>query len=135
MIQPLFVFYDWALLALRVVLGIIMVAHGFPKLRNLKATGSGFAAMGFRPGAFWAAVAGTVEFAGGLMLLAGFATQLAALFIFVQFLIIIFKVNLKKGFRGGYEFDFLIAAAALLLAATGGGSWSVEQAGGLFLLY
>lgn len=135
MIQPLFVFYDWGLLALRVVLGVVMVAHGFPKLKNLKATGGGFAAMGFKPGVFWAVVVGVVEFVGGLMLIAGFLTQLAALFVFLQFLVVIFKVKRGKGFTWGYEFDLLIAAAALLLMTTGGGLWSVEQARGMFLFY
>ncbi|PIP29936.1 oxidoreductase [Candidatus Jorgensenbacteria bacterium CG23_combo_of_CG06-09_8_20_14_all_54_14] len=135
MIQPLFVFYDWGLLALRVVLGIILIVHGLPKLKNLKATGGGSAAMGFRPGAFWAAVAGAVECAGGLLIIVGFLTQLAALFVFLQFLIIIFKVKRGKGLAGGYEFNLLITAAALLLMTTGGGLWSVEQARGMFLFY
>jgi putative oxidoreductase len=135
MIQPLFVFYDWGLLALRVVLGLILVVHGFPKLKGIKATGGKFAAMGFKPGAFWATVAGVVEFAGGLFIIAGFFTQLAALFVFLQFLVIIFKVRRGKSFAGEYEFDLLIAAAALLLMTTGGGLWSVEQARGMFIFY
>ncbi|MFH1161766.1 MAG: DoxX family protein [Candidatus Jorgensenbacteria bacterium] len=135
MIQPLFVFYDWGLLALRVILGVILVVHGFPKLKNLKVAGGGFAAMGFRPGVFWAVVVGVVEFVGGLMLIAGFLTQLVALLVFLQFLVVIFKVKRGKGFTGEYEFDLLIAAAALLLMTTGGGFWSIEQANGTFLLY
>jgi putative oxidoreductase len=135
MIQPLFVFYDWGLLALRLVLGVILVAHGLPKLRNLGATAKGFETMGFKPGALWAAVASIVEAVGGLLIIVGFATQLAAFFVFLQFLIIIFKVNGKKGLVGGYEYDLLIAAAALLLATTGGGQWSIEQGSGTFFLY
>ncbi|MFH1193261.1 MAG: DoxX family protein [Candidatus Jorgensenbacteria bacterium] len=135
MIQPLFVFYDWGLLALRVVLGVILIAHGLPKLKNLGAAGGKFAAMGFRPGAFWAAVAGVIEFVGGLFIIAGFLTQLAALFVFLQFLVIIFKVRRGKKFAGEYEFDILIAAAALLIMTTGGGLWSIEQTRGMFIFY
>ncbi len=135
MIQPLFVFYDWGLLALRLALGIILVAHGYPKLKNLKGTGEWLASIGFRPGALWAAAAVAVELVGGLMLIAGFLTQLAALAVLLQFLLIILKVNRAKGLVGGFELDLLIATVALLLATAGGGLWSADQAAGVLLFY
>lgn len=132
MIQPLFVFYDWALLALRVALGVILVAHGFPKLKDLKGTSAWMASIGLRPGILFAAVAAFLEFFGGLALIAGLFTQGVALLVLVQFLAIIFKVNRAKGLVDGYEFDLMIAAVAALLATTGGGLFGLDDALGVF---
>lgn len=119
---------DWGLLAARVALGLMMVAHGFPKLKNLKDTAEWFSNVGFKPGTFWAAVAGIVEFAGGLMLLSGFFTQIAALFIAGQFVVITFwKVKGGQKLVGGYEFDLLILGVALLLFTIGGGNFSLDR--------
>lgn len=125
MIQFLFVFADWGILALRVLLGIVMVRHGWPKISQLKATAANFAGMGFRPALFWAAVAGLAEFVGGLALLAGFFTQVFAGLIFIQFLVIILKLRRKENF-GSWEFDGLIAAAALALLVLGAGRFSLD---------
>lgn len=133
MIQPLFVFYDWALLALRLALGVILIAHGYPKLRNLKGTAEWMGSVGLRPGIVFAGIAVAVEVFGGLALIVGFATQLVALLVLVQFLAIILTVNRMKGLKGGYEFDLLIAAAAALLATTGSGLFGLDGTLGIFI--
>ncbi|MDP3974897.1 MAG: DoxX family protein [Candidatus Jorgensenbacteria bacterium] len=133
MIQPLFVFYDWALLALRIVLGVILIAHGYPKLRNLKGTADWMGSVGLRPGIAFAVASVVIEFFGGLALIAGFATQIVALAVLVQFVVIILKVNRAKGLKGGYEFDLLIAASALLLATTGSGLFGLDSTLGIFI--
>ena len=127
MIQLLFVFSDFGLLALRLVLGLIMVAHGWPKIKNLQKTKAEFAMMGFRPPLFWGIAAGAVELFGGLMIIFGFLTQIAALFIFIQFIVAILKVKRKAGFVNGYEFDLLIAAAALAFVFFGGGLYGLDE--------
>lgn len=127
MIQPLFLFGDWGLLVLRVALGIILIAHGWPKIRNLKATGESFTGMGFKPGLFWATVVGLTESIGGLFFIAGFLTQVAALLVAIQFLVVIFTVKRGSKLAGGYELDLLILASALALAALGSGSYGLEN--------
>ena len=134
MIQPLLVFGDWGLLILRIVLGIIMIAHGWPKIRNLKATSQDFKKMGFSQPMFWGTIVAILEFVGGLTLIAGFATQLVASFMVIQFIVVILKVKGKLGLISGYEFDLLILAVAVLLATVGGGAYSFDQILG-FLLY
>lgn len=126
MIQPLFLFSDWGLLILRVVLGLVLVVHGWPKIKNLKATGEGFAGMGFKPGIFWGTVAAVTEFVGGLFLIFGFLIQAAALFIAIQFIVILLTVKRRNRLVGGYEFELLILAAALALATIGGGSFGLD---------
>ena len=127
MLQPLFIFSEFGLLFLRVALGGILLAHGFPKIRNLKATAGNFASMGFKPGMFWGGMAAAIEFIGGLLLIAGFLTQVVAFFVTVQFLVIILKVRRGQKLVGGYELDLLILAAASLLLTTGGGVYSLEN--------
>lgn len=133
MIQPFFAFNDLGILALRVVLGLILIAHGWPKLKNLKATKEAFVGMGFRPGMFWALMIGIIEFVGGLALFIGFLPQVAAIFVALQFLIIIFTVKRGKKLIDGYEFDLLILVAALLLITAGGGKYGIDEYIGLIL--
>lgn len=135
MIQPLLVFSDWGIFILRVVLGLIMVAHGLPKIKNLRGTAREFGGMGFRPGIFWATIVALVEFVGGLGLILGFFTQFFALLVAVQFIVILFKLKLRPGAKlaGGYELDLLIAASALILATLGSGALSLEQFLGVIL--
>lgn len=133
MIQPFLVFSDWGILILRVVLGLILLVHGWPKIKNLKATGEGFQAMGFKPAIFLGVVVAVIEFFGGLALILGLLTQIIALLVAVQFLVAILKVKAKRGLVNGYEFDLLILAAALALAALGGGVFSADSFLGLIL--
>jgi len=133
MIQPLLVFGDWAIFILRAAVGLILIRHGLPKLKNLKGTGEWLESVGFKPGTFWAAVAGVVEFAGGLALVLGFLTQLAAFFIALQFLVILVKFKKDKIFAEESEIDWLILAAALALMTLGSGAWALERFFGLII--
>ncbi|MDI6820556.1 MAG: DoxX family protein [Patescibacteria group bacterium] len=133
MIQPLLIFNDWAILILRVVLGVILVVYGWPKIKDLKTNAQNFATTGFKPGMFWGTIVGLVEFVGGVALIIGFLTQVFAFLVFARFLIAILKVNRKKGFIHGYELDLLIAGAALLLMTTGGGIYNLDTYWSLFI--
>lgn len=112
---------DYGLLALRVALGLILVAHGLPKLKHLGATADEFRSMGFSPGRLWAFAAGVIETFGGAFLIAGFMTQPVAVLVAAQFLVIIMKLKLRQGLVKGYEFDLIIFASAIALATVGAG--------------
>src|SRR3989338_6911501 len=84
MFQALLVFNDFGLLLLKIVLGLIFLVHGWPKIKNLKETHANFEMMGFKPGVFWGTIVAMVEFFGGLLLIAGLFTQLGAILIAVQ---------------------------------------------------
>lgn len=127
MIQPLLIFSDWGILILRIVLGVLMLAHGWPKIRNLRGTGQAFEGMGFKPGVFWATVVALVEFVGGLALIAGFFTQIVSLLVAVQFIVIILKLKLPQKSFMSFEFDLLILAASVLLLTVGGGALSLDE--------
>ena len=122
-----------ASLALRAVLGIEFVVHRFPKLKNLKATAGFLASSGFKPGMFWAFILGTTEFVGGLALLAGFASRIAAGFLIISMVVATllkifkWKVPFSKGNEAGWEWDFILLGGLIALFLLGSGSYSVDQ--------
>ena len=122
-----------ASLALRAVLGIEFAVHGFPKLKNLKATAGFLASSGFKPGMFWAFILGTTEFVGGLALLAGFASRIAAGFLIISMVVATllkifkWKVPFSKGNEAGWEWDFILLGGLIALFLLGSGSYSVDQ--------
>src|SRR6185312_15637699 len=120
---------SYGILFVRVVLGLIMAAHGAQKLfgwwggPGLKGVHGWLGSMRFRGG--WAPVALLVaaEFGGGLLLAAGFLVPFAAFAIVAGMLVAIATAHWQKGFwngAGGYEFNLLIVVAATALAAIGG---------------
>ncbi|MEK7566651.1 MAG: DoxX family protein [Patescibacteria group bacterium] len=112
---------------LRVILGLVFVVHGYPKLfTGFAQTAGWFDSVGIKPGKFWAFVVGATEFFGGIALIFGFATQLAALLIAIIMLAAIVKVKFKQGFAGGYEFDLMLLAAAVALMLMGAGAFAID---------
>ena len=118
---------DIALLLLRLVVGLIFVVHGWPKLRDLKGTAGNFEGMGFKPGTFWGTLVALVEFVGGLAIFFGLYTGLAALLIGIEMLVGIFwKMSRGQGLAGGYELDLILLAGCIALLTLGPGVYSIE---------
>ena len=117
----------YSLLVVRIVFGIIFIAHGLPKLRNIEATSQGFQAMGFAPGAFWARFIALLEVLGGGAMIVGVMVQPLAWLFAIEMLVTALKVNRKKGLVGGYEFDLILLAVAVLLGTLGAGKISLDQ--------
>ena len=120
---------DWASLALRLVLGITFVVHGYPKLKDLKGTAGFLGGLGFKPGIFWALILGIAEFVGGLALLAGFATKVAGgalvISMTVATLLKIFKWKTpftKPGGEAGWEWDLVLLGSLVALFLLGAGN-------------
>ncbi len=121
---------DLALLVLRVVLGIIMIYHGWPKLTNLGGTIEGFSGMGLPLPAVAAFFSMVAEFFGGLLLLAGVLTDVAGLLIAIDMLGAITFVHAKNGFSnadGGFEFPLALLAIAVALALAGPGRYAAGR--------
>ncbi len=119
---------DAALLILRVVLGIIMLYHGWPKITDLGGTIEGFTGMGVPLPALSAIFATVAEVGGGLLLLLGVLTDVAGLLIAIDMLGAIVVVHAKNGFpvsEGGVEWPLALLAMALGIALAGPGRYSV----------
>ena len=120
-LQPL------GLLALRLVLGAIMIAHGFPKafggvhhhveiVRGLGIPG-------------WLAYLSiAAELGGGIFLVVGFLTRFVALSVLIDMLVAIFGVHFKNGFlgQGNYQFPLALAAMAFSLIFFGAGPIAID---------
>ena len=69
------------------------------------------------------------EFGGGILLVVGFLTRLAALAIFIDMLVAIVKVHLHNGLfakDGGFEFPMVCAAIAFSLIWSGAGPIAMD---------
>ena len=132
---------DPATAVLRLVLGVIFFAHGAQKLLGWFG-GYGFTGtMGFFTGllhipAIFAFLAIVAEFFGGLGLILGFLTRVAAFGILSNMVVAIAMVHSQFGFfmnwtgaqKGeGYEYHLLVLAATVLLIIRGAGAASVDR--------
>lgn len=128
---------------LRVGLGIIFVAHGAQKLfgiwggGGIAGTTAFFEQLGIPAAMPMAVAVGVAEFLGGLMLILGAFTSVAALTLTLLMLGAIWTVHLGQGFflnwslapagGFGYEFNVALISGLLCLALTGAGAFSVDE--------
>lgn len=122
------VFNDWSLLGLRLVFGAIFIAHGWPKIKNLKANAQNFEMMGFKPGSFWGTIVAFVEFFGGLAIIMGLYAQIAGLLLAIDMAVsTLWKIKRGQKFIGGFELDLILFAVGLSLLTLGAGIYSLNQ--------
>jgi putative oxidoreductase len=114
---------------LRVAVGVIMTVHGFQKLTDLAATEAGFANMGIPLPAVTALLATAGEFLGGLGLILGLLTRIAAFGVFCTMAVAVFFVHLPNGLlasNNGFEFPLTLLCAAFFFIAAGAGPISLD---------
>lgn len=126
---------DAGLLLARVVFGTLMAAHGAQKLfgwfggYGIAGTGGFFESLGFRPGRFFAAAAGTAEFVGGVLVAAGLLGPLGPALIVSTMIVAIATVHWANGVfaqNNGFELPLIYAVIAAALALTGYGAYSLD---------
>lgn len=123
---------DWALLILRVALGIVFVAHGCQKVFGLFG-GDGLAGTaakmhaGMGVPAPLAYVASFTELLGGLGVLLGVLARLGGVGIAIVMVVAMTQVHMKNGFflPGGFEYTFALLGMALALVVAGPGKIAV----------
>lgn len=121
------------LLVLRVVVGLIFVAHGAQKIfeYTLPGTIGSFADMGVPLPEIAAPFVAFVELIGGALLALGLFTRPVGILLAIDMIVAIVAVHLPAGLwvgEGGYEFVAVLGVAALALAFTGAGRFSVDGA-------
>ncbi|MET8334298.1 DoxX family protein [Streptosporangium canum] len=124
--------YDLAALIARIVLGVVLIAHGWQKLSGggLDAAAAEFTSMGIPMARVAAGFSIVVEFGGGILLILGLLTPLAGLLIAVDMLGAFIFAHMRKGVfvsEGGFELVGALGSAALLLAAGGAGRISLDH--------
>lgn len=137
---------------LRVTAGGLFMGHGLQKLTGafggpgLDQAAGMMTSLNMHPGRQHALAASSAETFGGAALLLGAATPAAAAALVATMLTAVRKVHIKNGpwvGNGGWEYNALLAAAAVAVAADGPGVLSVDAifkksrwgiAGGLFAI-
>jgi len=110
-------------------LGIIMTAHGWQKLSGGLGKFMGMLSNMGIPG-WMAYLAVAAEFGGGILVLVGLLTRLAAFSILIDMAVAITKVHWKNGLKGpgGFEFPLACAVIAFALIFLGAGPISLDGA-------
>ena len=137
---------DLAFAIVRIVAGLTIAYHGYPKLMNGVAglAGSVIPKIGLPAPLFVAYLVMITEVAGGLLLAAGLFTRIVAIPLVIEFVVIVFIVKFANGFiafaptainpgfagmvPGGFEFEFLLGIICLACLIGGAGSYSIDGA-------
>lgn len=125
---------DVGMFILRIVLGMTMAAHGLHKFiggGRISGTARWFDGMGMRPGRLHALLAATVEVGAGLSLALGLLTPAAAAAFVALMFVAAWTVHRENGFfivREGWEYNLVLAVAAVAVATTGPGRISLDYA-------
>ena len=123
-----------ALLTVRVIIGVTMIAHGLNHWRGggrIEGTARWFSGLGLRNGRLQAWLSVITEIGAGALLLLGLATPLACAAVISVMLVAGILAHRPNGFfvfKDGYEYVLLIAAVTLALAMLGPGRFSLDNA-------
>lgn len=125
---------SWAMVPLRIIIGLIFLGHGAQKLfgwfggYGLEATAGFFQEqLGLAPGILWAFLASAGEFFGGLFLLVGlFARLQGALLSFTMLVALVTVHNSGFFLPAGMEYVLALLGATLVFALGGAGNASVD---------
>ena len=131
---------DLALALVRVVVGLVIAAHGAQKVLGvwggpgLAGWTQGVTRMGIRAPVFWAWVSSFSELAGGIAFAFGFFLPPVAAALTIQMGVAIERAHWGKGFwnsKGGIEFPFTLGAVAAISGIADPGAYSLDRALGL----
>ena len=121
------------ILIARIILGIVLIAHGWQKFNEwtIAGTTEAFTGMGVPAATIAAPIAATVELIGGILILIGLVARIAAALVALQ----MFGAGIWGGHFGsgimvaenGWELVMVIAAVAVILLAAGPGQYAADN--------
>jgi putative oxidoreductase len=130
---------DYAMLPLRLAIGAIFLAHGWPKLMRLLSPGEGpglagyLMSLGIPAPELMAWVVALSEVIGGVALVVGVLTRLAAIPLIIDMIVIILVAKRTAPFvqsfdqpGTGTELDYLILGGLLTLLLSGPGKPAID---------
>jgi putative oxidoreductase len=115
---------------LRVVVGFVMAVHGWMKFADYDGWRASIANFGIPAPDLFAALSMAAELAGGIGLIVGLLTPIAAFGVLCNMLVAIFFVHRENGLlaqNGGFEYPLVLAASALFFLVHGAGPISVDH--------
>jgi putative oxidoreductase len=128
------------LLLFRLILGVLMAAHGTQKLfgwfggYGLAGTAGFFEQLGFRPGRLFVATASLSEVVSGILVVLGLFGPVGPALMLSVMIVAAGSVHWKHGIfaaTNGIEVPLLYGAGAVALALTGPGPFSLDAALGM----
>ena len=135
---------DAGLLLARIVLGVLMAAHGSQKLLGwfggygIAGTAGFFEGLGFRPGRLFATTAAVTEIVSGVLLALGLFGPVAGALIVSVMIVAAISVHWPHGVfasTNGIEVPLLYGVGAAALTLTGPGAYSLDALLGLSTLW
>lgn len=112
---------------LRIMLGLVFLANGVTKFQGgIENTVGWFESIGI-PG-FMAYVVAIIELVGGIALILGLGTKIAAVLMGIIMLGAIFTAKLSLGFLNGYVYDLVLLVISIHLVLNGSKLYSLDQA-------
>lgn len=128
---------DLGFLIARILVGLLMAAHGAQKLfgwfggHGLQATGDFFSQLGFRPARSLATAAALCELASGLLIALGLFGPVGPALMLAVMVVAAISVHWRNGLfaaTNGIELPLLYSIAAVRFALTGPGGYSLDAA-------
>ncbi len=126
---------------LRLVLGVVFLAHGLPKLLPVfggspAETAAMFEASGLQPALLLVLTVGVIELFGGAAIILGVWTRFAAILLAINMGVAIWKIHLPHGFflnlslepgvGHGYEFAMVLLGGLVCMLLNGPGAMSID---------
>jgi putative oxidoreductase len=117
----------FAPIALRLILGILFIVHGFSKLTQLSGSIQFFSHIGIPMPQVAVPVIALIELLGGLSLLLGVGIRIFSVLLAIDMIAAILTAKVNMGFVGGYEFELTILAGLISLMLSGPGAISLSK--------
>jgi putative oxidoreductase len=117
--------FSYGLLPIRIMAGIVFIAHGLPKFYDISGGYGFFQSINLPPELFLPIA--LLEVIGGLAILFGIITRVASLLFIIEMIGAIVTAKLSRGFIGGYEFELLLISICISLVIMGPGKISIEN--------
>ena len=117
---------DAALMALRVAVAVVFIFQGWGKLNGIENVIAMFTGLSFPLPALWAYLVAGVEFLGGIAILLGVYTRLAATLLAIIMVVALITVHIGQPLNQAF-LAIAMLGATYALRELGSGAWALTK--------